>query len=244
MNLRHHTETSVNVEHAEHTLLSEPVVGGAAAQPLQARYEPQAVVRIIERASDLQETHQQTLSPAQIEAIAAEVGIRPEFVHQALELEKAGLSQEPQTAVYRPTSLTPAETRRRVGLAILAHFAFAVVTLGLVRSTQHYELMPLFAFIVPAALALILGGVARLRRVGAAAGTLVGASVVAAILTIMSLEKEALRFSVQDIQIFWMMVGGGTLLGITGAEVRRVVEVSRRQRTNRSRLSGGEGWIS
>ncbi len=236
MNLRHHTEQSEHAEVTRQTGLSEQALGGAAAAPPgQARYEPAAVERIIARASALQETHRQTLSPAQIEAIAAEVGIQPEFVHRALELENAGLSQEPQERIYAPESLTPAETRRRISLAILAYIPFALITLGMTRNLAHYELLPLFAFILPAALALVLGGIARSRRVGAAAGTLTAASVVGSILTIMALQHEPVRFSPQDIQIFSMMFGGGALLGVLGAEVRRVVEVSRRQRTNRSR---------
>jgi class 3 adenylate cyclase len=51
----------------------------------EARYDPETAGRIAALATRLQSKHQETLTAGEIEAIGAEVGLKPDFVQQALQ---------------------------------------------------------------------------------------------------------------------------------------------------------------
>ena len=86
-------------------------VSAQEPQPLlpesQALFEPSAAERIIARAGALQEVQGQLLSREQIEAVAAEIGIQPEFVQLAIAQEKNGAAVQSVSVVKpQPQNLT------------------------------------------------------------------------------------------------------------------------------------------
>ena len=197
-------------------------------QPLSSltpsRYQPEDVERILAQANDLQDAHQQTLDEAQIHAVAAEVGIGPEFVRAALEQEKQrsvplsrGVQQSENNGNANSLSA------RQVAAAIVAYGVFAAPVMGLGRSSPHFELVYLFAFVLPALLALTLGATGESRKRGSLAGGGLAATVVAAVCFGVRLSGVGGTASAQDMEIFLLMFVTGAALGFIGAEARRQV---------------------
>lgn len=69
------------------------------------RLDADAVKRVIDRAAELQRAHLETVSPDQLEALASELGISPEFVHRAL-------SETDTTVAATPTKMVT--VRRKI----------------------------------------------------------------------------------------------------------------------------------
>lgn len=72
----------------------------------ESRLDADTVKRVIERAAKLQQAHLETVSPDQLEALASEVGIDPEFVRRAL--------SEPESETAVESVEAPKHVRRIV----------------------------------------------------------------------------------------------------------------------------------
>ena len=218
----------------------------------QALFEPSAAERILARAGALQEVHGQLLSREQIEAVASEIGIQPEFVQLAIEQEKqekadALASQQhstPPTSVPVVAVTVPMTRRARRENVVLNVVMPAGVTSGYGVTAAlvllFYGPYPpahvliFFLVVLPGLLALILGGKARSRRWGAGAGAAMGFAAFAALAILVGLTSAGQPRAFDGaLSPLALMVGSGALLGAAGAQVRRVV--SKRRARNRSR---------
>lgn len=150
------------------------------------RYESEAVERILAQANDLQEAHRQTLSEAQIHAVAAEVGIGPEFVRAALLREKTNALGETRpvqvsTAGSVSTQTNTVISPRRTA-AVIAGYGVLLTLFLMVASNSHdYGYILYVAFILPAILALVLGAGSESRRRGLISGAALASAVIAAV---------------------------------------------------------------
>jgi hypothetical protein len=61
----------------------------------EQRLDADTVRRVIDRAAELQKAHLETVSTDQLEALASEVGISPEFVRRALSETETAVASEP-----------------------------------------------------------------------------------------------------------------------------------------------------
>lgn len=137
------------------------------------RLDPQTVQQILARAADLQQAHLETLSPDQLEALAAEVGIRPEFVRRALAegvstprvRRRAGGGIVPLSARDVRAALAPAAL-----YALYAAFAMTPFRYG----THENGAQVLLALVQPALLAAWVGWRQPHRRMGMLAGGAMG----------------------------------------------------------------------
>lgn len=202
----------------------------------QPRYEQSEVERIIAQASALQDKHHRTLSQEQIESIAAEVGIRPEFVRLAMGDETIPVVSQ-QSQVVRHEAVVTAEP---VSTAYLAAGigAYGILATALLVS-GHDALMFLIVFVIPFLLAIALGVMSQSRRRGAALGAALAVTVIVAAMMSASMSGYAPSqgISAADMRVFTLIIAVGTLLGAAGAEGRRIV--SRRQVTDRTRRTEG-----
>jgi hypothetical protein len=219
--------------HAPETTQVVPTV--PATRPLQVKpeqtlFEPSAAERILARAGALQEVHGQMQSTAQIEAVAAEVGIKPEFVHLAIEEEKIG-TVAPSVAVVKPQPRSLAKVRT-VTTGLAGTLVFAGYNIAAYRDVSRGGWI--FALLIfPLLLSFALGLMGRSRRSGVISGFVVGATPAVALMVLAPLEGKTMP--TDALQAFLVLVAVTTLFGGAGAQARRVV--SRRQASNRSNQS-------
>ena len=206
----------------------------------QTQCEAAAAERIIARAGVLQDTHRQTLSREQIETIAAEVGIRSEFVHRAIEQEKhekAGslaVNQRPAGEKQsRHSHLTgPRITATTVACAIVAA-SFVAVSRGSYDGLVYL----LYLCVFPLMLSLLMGVMWGSRRRGAVAGIAIALTSIATCMLI-SVSKGENPYPTWDdggIQIFSTALASSTLIGAAGAQGRRItshLRAAKRKRVN------------
>jgi hypothetical protein len=191
-------------------------------------FEPSEAERILARAGVLQEIHDQLLSSEQIEAIADEIGIKPEFVHLAIEQEK----------VIKPltSGLIKNNSRKSLTIAAILLPCYTLSASVLCVTAHRYDHGSIgffhYAFIVPALLALGLGIVGLNRRWGTASGAAFS-TIYTAVMIIGSMAYGERSPVIGDLPFFATLIGSGALLGLIGAQARRIV--SRRQASNRSR---------
>jgi hypothetical protein len=220
-----------------------------SAEPLQAVQEPQepaqeslfepsAAERILARAGALQEVQGQMLSQEQIEAVAAEVGIKPEFVHLAIEQEKTSVVSRPRYAVETTKERQLFANARvaviaSMGISIACNVLANALFSDLFYSSYRPAALWWLAFGFPSLLAFSYGVLFRSRRAGAAAGALLGATTTVAVLFNYGMIGHSITMGTAELLVVVAMIAGGTLLGAAGAQARRVV--SRRQASNRSR---------
>ena len=195
----------------------------ATEQKQQSRYEQAEVERIIAQASALQEVHHRTLSQEQIESIAEEVGIRPEFVRLAMAHGQQNILGK-QTAAHEK-----AKTASNARLAAIIG-AYSVI------STVAYSmtLVVPMVFIIPAFIAVVLGVMSGGRRRGAVSGASLAAAIIVGMFLYIGTSSHAPPgMTDADMKIFATMMVSGALLGAAGAEGQRVIR--RRSVTQRSR---------
>ncbi|MBC8102428.1 MAG: hypothetical protein H7Z41_07550 [Cytophagales bacterium] len=205
---------------------------GTEPEPEQALFEPAAAERILARAGALQEVHGQLLSRRQIEGIAAEGGIHPEFVRLAIEQEKASVVPEQRKTGTVEISRVDRYVLSRLADFIIAYGLFLTMTTVMIhymsRMAPLYELrdqlMLGLVFHLPALLALVLGGFGRSRRIGAVSGAALAVTVIITATLGASL-VGASRWSwsaAADLPLFGAMIGAGAFLGAAGAQVKSV----------------------
>ena len=145
----------------------------------EPRLDADAVRRVIDRAAALQQAHLETVSPDQIEALASEVGINPEFVRRALSEAENEPITETRTKVVRRkivrkkaplaalsarqvrTALTPG--------AVYAVFAGLAIT-GFNSFGDRNVAEIILLMIQPAILVVYFGAKQPHRRMGALVG--------------------------------------------------------------------------
>jgi class 3 adenylate cyclase len=90
-----------------------PVTPTDAPAVNEARYDPETAGKIAALATRLQSRHQETLTAGEIEAIGAEVGLKPGFVQQAvLHFNRSKTAAIP----HPPRSLSPQTLRARAAI--------------------------------------------------------------------------------------------------------------------------------
>lgn len=229
MNLRQ--QSSSETTPRETPWYQTPEIAVAAPEP-QTQYEPEHAERIFARAGALQELQGKLLSREQIEATAAEVGIRPEFVQLAMEQEKAGQVLSPQVG----QTAKPFTGRRADGIIaafIVAYGVFSWKICLLQREIYTPNVDWIITLLLPAQLAVLLGAVGRSRRVGAVSGAgLAMATIVAG--TIATWHNDY-HFDPDDIYFCIGFVSTEAWLGVVGAEGRRIASrhwAAKRKRGN------------
>lgn len=144
----------------------------------QQRLDPETAQQLIARAAELQQQHLETIAPDQLEALAAEVGIRPEFVRRAL-------SEAAEVPVVAVQATQPRRRRRQkreivplsaaqvrqatLPAALYATYTFFVL-LNFNRWNGQGQAEFLFLLVQPLALALYLGWRQPHRRMAALTG--------------------------------------------------------------------------
>ncbi len=146
----------------------------------ETRLDAEAVRRVIDRAAQLQQAHLETVSADQLEALASEVGISPEFVRKALTepvSTETKLVTVRRKVVRKKSPIAPLTARDiRVALtpgAVYALFAFFVM-LGFNRSNNHSGAEIVFLLLQPAILTLFYAQKQPHRRMGALIGVGLG----------------------------------------------------------------------
>ncbi|MES2464148.1 MAG: hypothetical protein V4671_26585 [Armatimonadota bacterium] len=247
MNLRQ-TETGEEAKtkaqawyHNPETPLPQPLITATQAPvstqeplpaPSPALFEPSAAERILARAGALQEVHGQMLSQEPMEAVAHEIGIKPEFVRLAIEQENA-VVLSPLHPVLKTTQGQKSSAKTRT--AVIASVGMSLAYGGLVPALLSPVYRPdgywCFAFLFPALLALIYGLLCRSRRAGAAAGAILAGIVLFVVFIGFGLLGNSVTMPLSDQFAVVAIIASGALLGAAGAQARRVV--SRRQTSNR-----------
>ena len=199
----------------------------------QALYDPSAAERILAQAGALQEVHGQLLSREQIEAVAAEIGITPEFVHLAIEQEKNGIAAQSLTVVQPQTRSL---TKLRVVTTGIACALFAAVYAGLNIQSAHEEIsitvVILAACVFPLLLSLLAGAVGQSRRWGAVSGLAIALTAI----TFCLFPDWHTTIDSFTLGIFAGAIVSSTLFGVVRAQVRRVVSKRRAKRRNQRSL--------
>jgi hypothetical protein len=191
------------------------------------------VERILARAGALQEIHGQLLSLEQIEAIAAEIGIKPEFVHLAMEQEKQGsqVALEARQEVVPATETVPANIARLRIVSTMIASTLVAATYTMVANAKGnpsglFLLLTLCVF--PLCLSLALGWLSRSRRWGSASGLALAVTAIAACQIISYYQGYGVTWDATDLQIFSIAIASSTLLGAAGAQARRLLKLKRR----------------
>lgn len=235
MNLRQ--QSSSETTPRETPWYQTPEIAVSASGP-QAQYQPEHAERILARAGALQELQGKLLSRIQIEVIAAEIGIRPEFVQLAMTEEKAGVPLASQQSIRRVKSHNSHLTGPRIAATIIAHTivaaSFVVVSRGHYGGIVHLVYLCIF----PLLLAFIMGVEWQSRRQGAVAGLAIALTYIATdtLISISQGMNPMPRFDDGGIQIYSIAITSSTLLGLAGAQARRIVSHARaakRKKVNR-----------
>jgi hypothetical protein len=213
------TETTIEVSVSASPVLPSPKTA------LQALFEPSEAERILARAGALQEIHGNLLSPEQIEAIAAEIGIKPEFVHLAIEQEKNGVAAESLAATKAPfrnlTRLRVVTTMIACVLVAATHAAMYFIDTE--QSDLDGTIQIWGACVFPLALAFSLGIVGRSRRWGAVSGVAIAVAAIATINVLCHLDGASIPLDKPMVGLYSLMVSSGAMFSILGAQVRRVM---------------------
>ncbi|MES2461451.1 MAG: hypothetical protein V4671_12785 [Armatimonadota bacterium] len=227
-------ETTVEVPEVTE-VPAESSQAAQGVQQSQTHHEPlfdqAAAERILARAGALQEVQGSMLYQEQVEAVAAEIGIKPEFVHLAIEQDledkNAAVRKEHETA-----HVSGARREERVApptfLAIGAYVVLATLLSMLAYRVGYYGLFYFMWIIFPAILALGLGYRDQTRRRGSVTGAAVGLTVITS-WAMMYSYAFGWRVFPSITPSFALIIVAGTLLGLTGAQARRMVSRLRRR---------------
>lgn len=203
----------------------------------ERRFDSQDAQRILELASRLQQRHVESVSAKQIEQIAAEVGIAPEFVRRALTmLEATPTAPEPVEArldrlddvlalpATAPTAtITQEVLRQALAPSALLGFFDGALAMALSRGGEGSGPGHLLLMALPA-LALIQGWRAKEGRLGALSGaTLGGMALLGLLMGSLVIHPPGPR--VDDlVPLLLAALGGGATLGGLGGTLRRWYE--------------------
>ena len=169
-----------------------PFASLTPAAMTEKRYDAKTVEKAVALASRMQAEHEETLSSEEIESIAAEAGIRPEFMRRALMvLETPEAAQQTQVS---PVALRSSErkaalrkrrlTRRQRSLifgvpplyilSTMPVLALAITGMNSFPNTLAVATFFTFLIVLPGLLSLTLGASLPRKRQGAFAGALTG----------------------------------------------------------------------
>jgi hypothetical protein len=252
LNLQHKKTTEPKSGEQPWYYNSEAAAAGQALQPPEVQQElffDQATAEhILARAGALQEVQGQMLSQEQIEAIAAEIGIKPEFVHLAIEQyekEKRGIVAPLDTAVTAAvprtrtrTLTTTRPTKFRVATTAGAGGLVAAIYLAAYFCNIQGPMVGGVLLSFPFVLSFAMGVLGQSRRWGAISGLTIAAAGITALLTIWLLEEttRGIESLYRYLVIFSLAIPISTLLGAVGADAPRLES---ERRANRSRSSKG-----
>ncbi len=224
------------------TSREEPEHETSGHPPLPPRFEPAVMERIIARAGALQEAHRQTLSREQMEEIAAEVGIQPEFVQLALEQDREeGYSQSravigsAEGAGRQNRRIALTSTAAACGIAAAAYLMPFPDSAGTIA-------IPLRTFVLPLLLCACLGMIGRSRRSGAVSGAAVAGTTLIALLILHELRGGPFEpFNAQSIRGLSLWIGACALAGAAGAQTRHLIVKRRAPNRRRRTVKGSVG---
>jgi hypothetical protein len=255
LNLQHKKTTEPKSGEQPWYYNSEAAAAGQALQPPEVQQElffDQATAEhILARAGALQEVQGQMLSQEQIEAIAAEIGIKPEFVHLAIAQdakEKRGIVAPLDTAVTaavpRTRTLTKLTKLTKLRVATTAGAGGLVAAIYLAAYFCNFQGPEVGAalYFFPFVLAFAMGVLGQSRRWGAISGLTIAVASITALLTIWLLEEttRGIESLYRYLVIFSLAIPISTLLGVVGAEAPRQ-ESERRANRSRRTSKGSAG---
>ncbi|MGC4043813.1 MAG: hypothetical protein QM758_08395 [Armatimonas sp.] len=151
----------------------------------EQRLDADAVKRVIDRAAELQRAHLETVSPDQLETLASELGISPEFVRRALNetdtTPTAATTTAPQMVTVRRKivrkraamqALSAKDIRTALTPGILYSIFAGIAVLGF--HPERAEISILMLMIQPAVLTIYFANHQSHRRMGALVGFSMG----------------------------------------------------------------------
>ncbi len=187
---------------------------------VSGRFDKNATQDILETAARLQQAEQDTLSQAEIEAMAAEMGISPRHVRQAI-----ALSRRSTAGGHGLPRVRLSLRQKMVVTATILLYAVLVATLHsggrVTDSTFPVWLFISAVFILPFAVAFWLGSYVRYKRAGAICG---GMLTVAMFIALQITFSSAGRGNLFDHGGFWyvlMITCGAIVAGMGGAALRQ-----------------------
>ncbi len=201
----------------QHTPPAKPTTAG--------RFDKNTIEDILRTAAQLQQAEQDSLSQAEVEAMAAEMGIAPRHVRQAITLSKrntfGGRISSPLHLSFRQTVIVA------VTILLYSFVPASLLTLG-----QHglYTmgldwLFTLTVFILPFVVALLLGFYVRYKRAGAiCGGLLMFVMFIEMQIVIQSRRERAMDINSAGLfllMILMMAVCAGMVCGFGGAALRQ-----------------------
>lgn len=188
--------------------------------PLNQRLNPDEANQVLSRAADLQQKHLETVSVEQLEALASEVGLSPEFIRQAL--DEVGTAPVQRTVEAPRVATTGGITRKGIVAAAVGSIPLPIalgVALGAIHnrttSWQLFEFV-VVAMVLTGVLSAGLGFVARSRRLGGIAGALMG------YLMFLSLYLVQPERTYPMIEPSLIVAALGAGFGVAGAGLRRL----------------------
>lgn len=152
----------------------------------ESRLDAETVKRVIDRAATLQQAHLETVSPDQLEALASEVGIDPEFVKRALgeiETEPVAEMKTVRRIVRRKVARKKTEiaglTARQVRTALTPGAIYALFAFFVMLNFNGYNggrtgAEIVFLLLQPAILTVYFAQRQPHRRMGALLGLSLG----------------------------------------------------------------------
>jgi hypothetical protein len=201
-------------------------------------FDPLEAERILARAGALQEVHQRMFSREQIEAVAADIGIRPEFVQRAIEQEKNGsasaLVEVNQVVMTAALPDHRHRTKFRVAATVGGCGLVAALYTGVFASRSVDERgLVLCLIVLPLLISLALGALGKNRRWGAVSGLSIAVTAIATCVIIALADGTIGSMDALAWKIFSAAAVSSTLFGVVGAQARRVV--SKHQASDRNR---------
>ena len=222
----------------EETTVVAPLLSTPKAEA--RRYDPKTIEKAVAMAAMMQAEHQESLSSEELEAIASEAGISPEFMRRALSLLEEGETpvQTTPVAVKRTVRsrrtaglqrLTARQKKLIFGFPLLyaagAFLPLAVAFSWLQHGPQNpgLSLAILFGLMLPALLAVTLGANLSRKRQGAVAGAITGASAaLAGILAALTFANQGGDFNGVTASLL-LLTGGGAFLGFMAAWLKQAM---------------------
>lgn len=196
---------------------SQEVSGGT-----EQRFDKSAAQDILETATRLQQAEQDTLSEAELETLAAEMGISPRHVRQAIALS----GRSARTTSTRRSRLRL--ERRQKQFAVLLPMIYGLYMVGLVLTTSGVgQGGPLQSALIygslgfaPLVLSAFLGQYLRYKRAGAAVGMWVVACMILGVIVGVSIKDgRIVGGGGPELWMLLLMVLAGAGAGVAGAAV-------------------------